>query len=151
MADQDVDGHEGAWLVNVSGPTLGTPTRITEETTNTALDVFTVVWSPASDAVALRGDLIVHAQDQLFVSFIENGVPQTAVLSSTPTPTPGTDVLTPIFWRGDGGAVFYRSDEIVDNNFELWYLPLAGRTIHPRERWHPPVPSGGDVLWFYKR
>lgn len=151
VADGDVDGHDGVWIVGMTGTTPGGPVRVTPAITDTGLDAFDVHWAPNSSAVMIRGDLTVASQNELYVAPIVRGAPESMyVVSGTNVPT-GFDVQSGQRWRADGRGIFFRSDLTADNDFELWYVGVVGRGATAPIRVGPAVPANGDVNQFSLR
>jgi Tol biopolymer transport system component len=58
--------------------------------------------------------------------------------------TSGGDVQDDILVSADGLTVLYRADQVADEVFELWRVPIDGSATP--ERVNLPLPPGGDVM-----
>ena len=144
-ADKDVEGHEAAYAVNLmtrSPATQLTPSNITDPD----LDVSRVYWAPASNWVALWGDLRVNNLLEVTAVDVAGGPPYN-IIEMGPNVTGNSDVNSPIIWRADGGGVVYEADLDVVFQDEAYWVDVGNPSTAVRMT---NSPTNGDVF-FIKR
>lgn len=108
-------------------------------------DVSRFSFSPDARYLAYLADAAVNAQTELFVSDVSAA--PTSPMQVNATMPSGGDVVssTDLAWSRASDAIYYRSDEAVDNDFEAWRVTITNGTPGTPAALNPPVPAGGDV------
>lgn len=142
-ADKDIDGHDAAYLVDLRPGATPGPVQISDNTiADINLDVFNIYWSPASNWVALYGDLVINSDNEVYGVNVAAGPPYTQVTLSAPLIS-GSDVNSPVIWRGDGGGIIYEADHEQSSQDEAWWVDVTNPGVATRLT---SVPTNGDVF-----
>lgn len=146
IADRENEGHNAAYLYDVvargSSPRISLP-----GVTNSSLDVFSLWWSPASNWVAIYGDVRLGSVNEVWAVNAAAGAPYPSVKLGPDLPS-GRSINAPIVWRGDGGGVLYEADIGASFVDEAYWVDInsPGEAVRVTN-----VPSGGDIFYIKRQ
>lgn len=140
-ADQNVEGAFELFVVPMIAGMPGAPMMV-----NSALpvegDIVNMFFSPASDQIAFRGDMLVNDHTELYVSSLVAGAPSPAITVASAAFQAG-NVDTAFFWIGNTRLAFF-GDLSADNVFSAYLVDVTVSPPVPVAL-HPAPPTGGDV------
>lgn len=149
-ADSVVDNALDLFLVRMSGATTtATVTRLNGDLLGSA-DVDNFLFSPDSQRIVFRGDLNLVSQQELFSVDISGAFPA-ATQQVNGTMAVGGDVdnaAEQLRWSRDSTRIFYRADEVVNNDTGSWVSDVSGVVPLAPQLTSPGLPAGGDVSFF---
>jgi len=126
----DADDEEDALFAVDFDDGAFTRSRLSPDKTDAGLDVFEFAWSPDSRRIALRGDLELDLDNELYVADTE--IPG-SVIQLSPDPQTGlqdVDFFRDEFaWSPDGDFVVFNFDEDTSNNEP--FLTFLGDAANP--------------------
>ncbi len=149
-ADSVVDNALDLFLVRMSGATTtATVTRLNGDLLASA-DVDNFLFSPNSQRIAFRGDLNVVGQQELFSVDISGAFPAATQQVNAAMALGGdVDNATALLrWSRDSTRIFYKSDELVNNDSESRVTDVSGAVPAASIETSPALPVGGDVSFF---
>lgn len=145
LADQNVDGMDELFLVDVTNPTTpGTPIQISGALATAANDVSAVFWSPAADGLIYAADP-TDGVTELFYVDLSNPAAPGAPVRVHPVLAAGQSCDEDVQWSPFGGAAVFRCDSATPGVFELWYVPITGTAPGTTQRASGTMAPGGDV------
>ena len=139
IADKDIIGQEELYVSPITGG--GIFTKLTA-LLNPFSDVFSAKISPDGKYVVYRADQDVDNQAELY-SRVLNVVFAQSVKISPPLVSIASDVRNPIQFSADSQFVFYRADQDVLNENELYRVAVKGGNV---TQISTPLITGGDLI-----
>jgi Tol biopolymer transport system component len=147
IADFHVDAQESLVVVDASGLTPGPPTVVTPYITDTALDVYSLRWSPLSTGLAFYGDLSVSSRSDLYYLPILGPGRLGVVQNMTPNLISNGDVYNDFIFSPEGDSLFFRADYEIDNDIYVWRVGVNDTAGVPI-RIGRAMPPNGDMFGF---
>lgn len=138
IADQDVVGKDELYVAPISGG--GAFTKLTS--LNPTTDVVSAKISPDGKYVVYRADQDLDNQVELYSREL-NVILAQPVKISGPLVNVASDVKNPILFSADSQFVFYRADQDVLNENELFRTSIKGVNV---TQLNTPLIAGGNVI-----
>lgn len=122
IADRETDGVNELWLYSVE---TGTAAKV-NQTLVAGGNVTSFAMSPDRKWIAYVADQEIDERFELYIRDVSLSNP--AIKGSAPFPIPGTDVSDNPVWAPDSSRVAYRSDQELDERFDLMTVIPSGVT-----------------------
>lgn len=146
VADQDTDGTEELYVVDISGPTPGAPVKVSGPA-QSFTDNINVAWSPAGSKLAYVADESASSVYEVYYVNLTGGSPEPAVRIHPPIPSFGRVAAgaAALAWSSDGARIAYRADTVVDNAFQVEVVDITGSTPSAPMVVVPPRSTGKTI------
>lgn len=129
VADQDTNGVEEIYVVNISGAVPGPSIKVSGPA-QSFTDNINLKWSPTATRLVYSSDQEVTSVYEVYLVDFIGGAPVPALKIHPTFPTFGRLAAgaEAMVWSSDGTKVAYRADTTVDNAFEIEVIDLSGPT-----------------------
>lgn len=146
-ADQDIDGADELYLVDLSAASPGIPVKLHSAAPTANEDVFSAFFAPDSSQILYVADLLSSGDNEARLFNRRNS--QTATLNG-PLVTNGDVQISfaGLAFSRDGRRMAYRADQQTDAVIELFLVDLSGASPSAAIKVNGPIVSGGTVRNF---
>jgi Tol biopolymer transport system component len=126
VADQDVNGVEEVYVVDISGPVPGAAVKVSGPA-QSFTDNINVRWSPVALKLVYASDQQTSLSYEVYLVDLTSGVPAPASKIHAAFPTFGrvASGVDAVAWSNDGTKVAYRADTSVDEAFEVEVVDVS--------------------------
>lgn len=129
VADQDTNGVEEIYVVDISGALPGPSIKVSGPA-QSFTDNINLKWSPTATRLVYSSDQETTSVYEVYLVDFAAGAPVPAVKIHPTFPSFGRLAAgaEAMVWSSDGSKVAYRADTTVDNAFEIEVIDLSGPT-----------------------